>query len=194
MKKIILAVIITIMSMCLLGTTAATVFMAFQYNNAKNEINELEEEINELRDNKNNNSSSGYNENYKEEDTFNDPEVEQQTTYKRLYPLTYNELMRKINNKDSFVLLVSQTWCSHCQNYKPVLNKVLNDYNIDAYVIEIDELAEEEYNDIVTTLYIEATPNTLFFKNGQESVTNRLFGESDYDSVVSRLKENGFIK
>ena len=45
---------------------------------------------------------------------------------KHLIEITFSELKEKINNKESFILLISQESCSHCAEYKPVLKKVLS--------------------------------------------------------------------
>ena len=47
--------------------------------------------------------------------------------------LKYDEVIEKIENKDSFVLLISQTTCTHCISYKPKLEEVANKYKIDIY-------------------------------------------------------------
>ena len=47
-----------------------------------------------------------------------------------LIKLDYKDIVNKIDNKESFVLCVSRTTCSHCQSYKPKLQKVANKYNI----------------------------------------------------------------
>ena len=44
---------------------------------------------------------------------------------KTLVELTYNELEKKLNNGDTFILVITQTRCSHCAQYKPVLKEVL---------------------------------------------------------------------
>ena len=44
--------------------------------------------------------------------------------------IKYNEVMKKIENKESFVLLLSQTTCSHCAEYKPKLTRVSKKYKV----------------------------------------------------------------
>ena len=38
-----------------------------------------------------------------------------------LINLTYKQIEEKIDNKDSFILVVSQSTCTHCATYKPKL-------------------------------------------------------------------------
>ena len=66
--------------------------------------------------------------------------------------LNYEEIKEKVNNKDSFILCVSRTKCSHCQNYKPKLSKVAKEYNIVIYYTEIDKYDDNEYEEEHTLL------------------------------------------
>ena len=61
-----------------------------------------------------------------------------------LIEINYNELKEKIDNKEDFVLCVSRTTCSHCQDYKPKLKKVGYKYKIDIYYIDVDLLNDDE--------------------------------------------------
>ena len=54
-----------------------------------------------------------------------------------LVELNYNELTTKIENKEDFVVCISRTTCSHCNDYKPKLRKVANKYKINIYYIKI---------------------------------------------------------
>ena len=47
-----------------------------------------------------------------------------------LIEIKYDKLMEKINNKEDFVLLLSQTTCEHCMDFKPKLNKVSKKYKL----------------------------------------------------------------
>ena len=47
-----------------------------------------------------------------------------------LVELNYNELTTKIENKEDFVVCISRTTCSHCNDYKPKLRKVANKYKL----------------------------------------------------------------
>ncbi len=50
-----------------------------------------------------------------------------------LVKLDYSELIKKIDNKEDFVLCISRTTCSHCDAYKPKLRKIANKYDIKIY-------------------------------------------------------------
>lgn len=54
------------------------------------------------------------------------------------------ELITKIDNKDSFVLLVYASWCPHCMNFKPILNSVIQENNLIVYAIQSSKISGVE--------------------------------------------------
>jgi len=65
-----------------------------------------------------------------------------------LIELKYQDVIDKIENKESFVICISQTECTHCQSYKPKLAKVAKEYKINIYYIDIDLLSKLENSQI----------------------------------------------
>lgn len=112
-----------------------------------------------------------------------------------LIQLTYSELEEKINNKESFILLISQTDCSHCAEYKPVFKKVLKKNNITAYEIPTDLLSKEENAKLKDIANVSGTPTTVFIVDGSEvNTANRLVGSASESKITNRLKALGYIK
>ncbi len=107
------------------------------------------------------------------------------------------ELLQKIENKETFILVFSQTGCIHCQDYKPILNRVLTENNIKAYEINRTNLSKEDAsikNKIDELFHIDGTPMTLFINDGEEKTTlNRISGSTNYTNLKKILKERGFI-
>lgn len=112
-----------------------------------------------------------------------------------LKQLKYDEVMEKIQNKESFILVVSQTTCSHCKEYKPVFKKILKKNNLTAYYIEYDLLSDEEKKEFVKYINFDSTPVTVFLKNGEETTTaNRIVGAREEEYIIGKLKSNGYIE
>ncbi len=109
--------------------------------------------------------------------------------------ITYNDLIDKIKNKESFVVLISQTTCSHCISYKPKLESVANEYKVDVYYIDVDLLSESEEKNLKTYISYSSTPSTVFIKNGEEtSAATRINGDVQLqDTIIKKFKSNGFI-
>lgn len=113
-----------------------------------------------------------------------------------LIEINYNELKEKIDNKEDFVLCISRTTCTHCQDYKPKLKKVGYKYKIYIYYIDVDLLNDDDLNKFKTSVSFDgSTPITVFFKNGEEKTTaTRIEGDVSEEKIISKLKTNGFIK
>lgn len=112
-----------------------------------------------------------------------------------LIEISFSELQEKVNNKDSFILVLSQTGCSHCAEYKPILKKVLNKYDVVAYELVTDLINKEENAKLKDIANFSGTPTTVFIVDGEEVNTyNRIVGSASESKIVSRLKAMGYIK
>ena len=114
----------------------------------------------------------------------------------RLYELDVNQVKDKIENKESFILCISATYCSHCKEYKPKLEDISKEYRMDIYYIDFDKYSDKEQELFRNYVSFDGgTPVTLFIKNGEEETTvNRINGNVSKDKIISKFKSNGFIK
>ena len=113
----------------------------------------------------------------------------------KLTELNSNEVIEKINNKESFVLIVSQTTCSHCMVYKPKVKEIANKHDIEIFYIDVDLLDKKESKEFGKYIYTDGTPVTIFFIDGEEETTaNRINGNTSSKRVEDSLKKYGFIK
>ena len=93
------------------------------------------------------------------------------------------------------VTVIARTTCSHCINFKPVMQKANNEYEFKLYWLEADELTNNDYNALTGTYDLEdysGTPYTFITKNGE--VLDHLSGERDYDTLVEFLENNNVIE
>ena len=112
-----------------------------------------------------------------------------------LNEIKYDKVMEKIDAKDSFVLLLSQTTCSHCMDFKPKLAKVAKDYKIEIYYLETNLLSDEEHDELKKHFSFTGTPTTVFVINGEEkTAATRIEGDASEEKIIRKLKSNGFIK
>ena len=108
--------------------------------------------------------------------------------------IDYSTLKGLINDKQTFILEVIQTGCSHCEEFSPRLKKILKDNKITAYSINLYNLTskeEKEFNKLTTS--VTGTPTVLFFKDGKET-SNRIYGAVSDEKIVEHLKKGGYIK
>lgn len=115
--------------------------------------------------------------------------------YSNVQKITVNELVQKINNKESFVLVLSQTGCSHCKQYLPELNRTLKEIQFTAYELNITDISIEEQTTLNKLINVSGTPTTVFYRDGVESTTlNRINGYANGTKVLERLKSLGYIE
>ncbi len=114
---------------------------------------------------------------------------------KNFIRLSYNEVMEKIDNKESFILCITAKKCTHCKDFKPKLKKVANKYDILIYYTDISSFTDEEYEEFKNTISFDGgTPATVFFKDGiEETTATRIEGDVSMDRIVDKIKKNGFI-
>lgn len=113
-----------------------------------------------------------------------------------LIKVSYEEIVDMVDNKDSFILVVSQSTCSHCATYRPKLINIADDYGIDIYYIDYDTESESVQKKFLKEFNLSgATPTTMFIKDGKEaSMLNRLEGDLSEDKVIQKFEKMGFIE
>ncbi len=109
--------------------------------------------------------------------------------------LDYKGVIKKVDNKDKFILVVSKSTCSHCATYKPKIEAIVKEYGTDVYYIDYDEETEDTQKEFLEKFNLDgATPMTLFFEKGKEiSVLNRIEGDLSSEKVITTFKKMGFI-
>lgn len=116
------------------------------------------------------------------------------TEYPYIHELTFNELESKLDNQDSFILIITQTGCSHCEAYLPVVQSVSNKYKVDFYILNRTNISDEERTKLKNIANISGTPTTLFYTSGEEkSALNRLVGQATEYRLVEKLTSEGYI-
>ena len=110
-----------------------------------------------------------------------------------LKPITFKEIQEKKANKEDFILIVSQSTCSHCASYKPKVKQIAKEHGITVYYIDID--LEKNENEVIKELHITGeTPMTLFYLEGKEtSILNRIVGDLGTEKIINQFKKLGFI-
>ena len=110
--------------------------------------------------------------------------------------LSYSDFLKKIENKETFPLVVGSSECSHCADFKITMEKFIEEYQVTVYYINILNLSTEEYNEFITYVnFGGSTPTTVFINDGEEkTIYNRIVGALSYSKVVSKYTDAGYIK
>ena len=109
--------------------------------------------------------------------------------------ITYSDYKQMVDDKESFILFIGSSQCSHCTNYKKTLNNVIKKYNVDIKYIDIASLDDDDLSAFKSHVSFSGTPTTIFISKGKEkNHYNRIVGDQDYSGVVEKLEKNGYIK
>ena len=107
----------------------------------------------------------------------------------------YNDIKA---NKE-VITIYGASYCSHCQEYYPVISKIANKYKLNVYFFEVDEIQKadnEAYDKLMNSFelsnYTGSVPYTYIMRNGQLVNSDTGFVSRDY--TMNFLKENGVIK
>ena len=109
--------------------------------------------------------------------------------------IKYKELIKKIDNKENFVLTLSSTTCPNCLDFKETIKQVNNKYDIKTYYINFDKLNNEEKAKIDELFPFTGTPTTVNVVNGKEqNELSRIVGSSNYLAIKEKLISWNYIK
>lgn len=109
--------------------------------------------------------------------------------------ISYNELLKKIENGETFPLVIGSSECSACANYEIVMNQFISKNQVEVYMIDIVLLSEDEYKKLKSDTSFSGTPTTVFYKDGElTSFYNRIDGSASMDEVKSYFRSNGYIE
>ena len=112
-----------------------------------------------------------------------------------LISVNYDELNKKLDNKDTFILEIVQDGCHNCTSFTPKFKKVLKEYDLVAYTLNISVIDENDSDTFLNEYKVDGTPTVIFFKDGKETSTlKRLVGNKNEDVIISKLKSNGYIE
>lgn len=116
-------------------------------------------------------------------------------TQNYLVQIDYKDFKTKIDNKDDFVIYVSNKSCVYCKEFQPKLETVINEYKVTIYKLSTDTMTTTEYDEFIGLIGKIGTPTTLFFYDGVESGTgNRINGNVKEDVIINKLEANDYIK
>lgn len=107
-----------------------------------------------------------------------------------------NDWHSDVNKGGIVVTVIGASYCSHCQEYKPIIQKLSRKYDFNMYFFESDTLEKENqdilYNSFELPEFDGYVPYTVIFKDGKPIVSTT--GFADKDTTINFLKENGVIK
>jgi len=114
--------------------------------------------------------------------------------YEDYTELNYDQVIDKINNKETFAIVFGSDTCSACANYRVTMKEVIKEKNIEIFYLDINKLDDQTYAKMYSKFVITSTPTTVFIKNGVETSSHdRIIGAAKYSHIINDLKKHGFI-
>ena len=116
------------------------------------------------------------------------------TKYSNIKEISFTDFKQKVNKKETFIVVFTQTTCGHCYEYKPVLNQVLVDNKLTVYEINLKALTADEVQELRKYTEVTYTPLTAFYKKGKETSANDRLGNVNKEIIIEALKKHKYIK
>ena len=106
-----------------------------------------------------------------------------------------DEVLEKLENKESFIVYVCYDDCQSCKEFKPILNQLIENYDITIYYLPTDDKqTEDQLNEIQYNYFYRMywTPTTYIVEDGEVlAIKEQLI---EYEELVEWLKEYGKIE
>lgn len=110
-----------------------------------------------------------------------------------------NQLNEKIENSDDFVLVLGLDTCTACIAYKPTLEELVNNKDLDIYYLQLkaswSDSAKQEVIDYFSdelNYSIMGTPTTFFIKDGE--IEDDIIGDVPYLEILGLLQEKDYVQ
>lgn len=112
----------------------------------------------------------------------------------KLTDVSYTDIESMIKNNSKEVVMLGTEHCSWCLYQKPILRKIVKDYNIKVNYLNLENMSEEESSKLSglhEDLASFGTPTFIVLENGEVTVVDS--GARGISAMVEFLKTNGFI-
>lgn len=134
-----------------------------------------------------------YEDYYDEDDSYYDS-----YGYDNLIEIGYERFMTLYRGSTPSIVVLVQTNCGYCNMYKPIIDEIAYDEDINIYYFDILKLTNSEYNQLINSIDFFkthsdwGTPTTLIVKNS--STIDYLEGYSSEDATLKFYRKNSIIK
>lgn len=106
-----------------------------------------------------------------------------------------NDFINLYNQDKTSVVVIGQTECSHCLDYRPKVNRVAYTSGVKIYWIEYDKLdsaSKYKFQSLNDSFKNFGTPYTIFIQN--KEIKDEISGDVDATSLNKKLIKNNLIK
>ena len=174
-KTIIFIFIVIILSVLTIGLFIQNKQLTSTIDEKRTEIKDYEKQVEELNDD------------------LEYYEIASDSSYSNILTVKLDKVRKMIEDKESFVLLISQTYCSHCIAYKPTYNEVMSENDMLGYDLDVATLSEGDFKKFKALFEVESTPTTLVFVEGKQQEEIKI-GAVTNEELTKFLKKYKIIK
>lgn len=99
-----------------------------------------------------------------------------------------------LDNNATVVVVIGQTTCGACIQYKPVLEELVTNYDFEMAYVELDKDKNDDVQQLVNDHLLEAsaTPSTYVFVDGERVAM--VVGYMDYRQTKAFFEEHNVIE
>ncbi len=99
-----------------------------------------------------------------------------------------------LDNNATVVVVIGQTTCGACIQYKPVLEELITNYDFEMAYVELDKDKNDDVQQLVNDHLLEAsaTPTTYVFVDGERVAM--VVGYMDYRQTKAFFEEHNVIE
>ncbi|MCH8646886.1 thioredoxin family protein [Staphylococcus lugdunensis] len=94
------------------------------------------------------------------------------------------QLKKKINDNEKFVVYLYQDNCSGCKRMKPIINEYIRKNKDKVFAIDVNKSENIDY--LSNKIKLEKTPTFIFYENGREK--ERIVGQMSEEEIKKKLK------
>lgn len=104
------------------------------------------------------------------------------------------DVIEMLEDDATMVVVIGQTTCGACIQYKPVLEELLTNYDFDLTYVELDLDNRDDLAILVDDYLVEAnaTPTTYVFVEGER--VDMIVGYMDYRTTKAFFEKNNIIE
>ena len=114
-------------------------------------------------------------------------------TSDKISKINYEKLMKKFDNQETFILLFNDE-STDGKLLKNTLNDVLNEFNLEAYMINPTKLSQEEKNNLRSIIYVEVNGIAFINKGIDSSKLGHITSTSaSKEDIKNNLINHGFV-
>lgn len=154
-----------------------------------------------LQDNKLINKDASYVASGINDETTEEPVAEDNSAYTNINFVDFNKYKEIYESGNKSILVLGQTGCGYCNQYKPVINEIAKEKNVTISYLDVRKINQDEWNTLMSDLndYFKTlpdgkwgTPLTLIIKD--KKVVDALPGANEKDDALKFFKDNELIK